>query len=67
MSEKSSKQSETIETIRTWLILFLIVLGILSYGIVTYVTVGDEGPPGWRYGAVKDVPGESPFAMEPMK
>ena len=63
----SEKGSETLEKIKTWLILLLMVLGILTYGIVTYVTIGDKGPPAWNYGAIKDVPGESPFSTEPVK
>lgn len=67
MSGKAAEKKEKLAKLRTWLIVFLMAFWILTYGIITYVTVGDKGPPGWRYGAVKDVPGESPFAMEPMK
>jgi hypothetical protein len=63
----SEKPSETFEKLKTWLIVSLIVLGILTYGIVTYLAVGDRGPPGWRFGAVRDVPGESPFSKEYVK
>jgi hypothetical protein len=67
MSEKSAEVPETFEKIRTWLIVFLMVVGILTYGIIVYVTIGDKGPPGWNYGAVSDVPGESPFSTESVK
>jgi hypothetical protein len=63
----SEKGSETVEKIKTWLIVLLMVVGILGYGIVVYVTIGDKGPPGWNYGAIPDVPGESPFSTEPVK
>ena len=63
----SEKGSETLEKIKTWLIVLLMVVGILGYGIVVYVTIGDKGPPGWNYGAIPDVPGESPFSTEPVK
>jgi len=63
----SEKGSETLEKIKTWLIVFLMVVGILGYGIVVYVTIGDKGPPEWNYGAISDVPGESPFSTEPVK
>ena len=63
----SEKGSETLEKIKTWLIVFLMVLGILGYGIVVYVAIGDRGPPDWNYGAISDVPGESPFSTEPVK
>jgi hypothetical protein len=67
MSEESRASAETLAKIKTWLIVFLIVFGILTYGIVTYVTIGDKGPPGWRYGSIRDVPGESPFSKEYVK
>ena len=63
----SEKGSETLEKIKTWLIVLLMVIGILTYGIVTYVAIGDKGPPDWDYGAIKDVPGESPFSTESVK
>jgi len=67
MSERSPEKSEPLEKLKTWLIVFLMVFGILAYGIITYISVGDKGPPGWRYGAIKDVPGESPFSKEYVK
>jgi len=63
----SEKGSETLEKIKTWLIVLLMVIGILGYGIVVYLTIGDKGPPDWDYGAIRDVPGESPFSTEPVK
>jgi len=67
MSEGTRENRERIERIKTWLIVFLMVVGILGYGIIVFLTVGDKGPPGWRYGAIADVPGESPFSTEPLK
>jgi len=67
MSENSSEKQERLERIKTWLIVLLMVVGILTYGIVVYVSIGDKGPPAWRYGAIPDVPGESPFSTEPVK
>ena len=63
----SEKGSETLEKVKTWLILLLMVIGILGYGIAVYVTIGDKGPPGWNYGAISDVPGEAPFSTEPLQ
>ncbi len=64
MSENGSEIQKPLEKIKTWLIVLLMVIGILGYGIVVYVTIGDRGPPGWNYGAIPDVPGESPFSTE---
>ena len=67
MSEKHHERRETLEKVKTWLIVFLMIFGILTYGIITFLSIGDKGPPGWRYGAIKDVPGESPFSKEYVK
>ncbi|MGW8322365.1 MAG: hypothetical protein ACWGSD_12510 [Thermodesulfobacteriota bacterium] len=61
------KGSETLEKIKTWLIILLMVFGIVTYGIVVYVTIGDKGPSAWNFGAISDAPGESPFSTEPLK
>jgi hypothetical protein len=67
MSEETRENQVRIEKVKTWLIVFLMAAGILGYGIIVYLTVGDKGPPAWRYGAIADVPGESPFSTEPLK
>jgi len=67
MREDSSKNEERLDKAKTWLIVLLMVLGILTYGIVTFLSIGDKGPPGWRYGAIRDVPGESPFSKDYVK
>lgn len=52
---------------RTWVWVFLLVTFILFKGYFTFVVVGDLGQPTWDYRPVKDVPGESPYAIyEPL-
>ena len=48
---------------RSWVILGLILAFILTKGILAFVMVGDRGQPDWAYRAVRDVPGESPYAV----
>jgi hypothetical protein len=59
MQEEIHKNS----VLATWLILALLVLFILLKGFFSFFLVGDRGPPSWDYRPVKDVPGESPYAM----
>ena len=47
----------------TWLVICLLVLVILLQGHFAYKVVGDLGQPTWDYRAVKDVPGQSPYAI----
>ena len=47
----------------TWGVIGLLVLLILAKGAFTYFFVGDLGPPTWDYRPVKDVPGQSPYAI----
>lgn len=48
---------------RSWVILGLILAFILTKGILAFVMVGDRGMPDWDFRAVRDVPGESPYAV----
>jgi hypothetical protein len=47
----------------TWGLIFLLVLFILLKGAFTFFFVGDLGPSTWDYRPVKDVPGQSPYAI----
>lgn len=67
MSQDSSDVNVGLEKLKTWIIVLLMAVGILTYGLVVYTTIGDRGTPGWSYGSVADVPGESPFSSEPLR
>jgi hypothetical protein len=47
----------------TWGMVFLLLLFILLKGAFTFFFVGDLGQPTWDYRPVKDVPGQSPYAI----
>lgn len=47
----------------TWIIVLLLVLLVLAQGVFSFLAVGDRGQPAWDYRPVKDVPGESPYAI----
>jgi hypothetical protein len=51
--------------LRGWLIPILIGLLFLGWGLAVFWTVGDKGPPAWDFGAVQDIPGQSPYSTEP--
>lgn len=59
MEETGHKES----TLVTWAVILLCVLLILIQGLFAFSVVGDRGQPDWDYRPVKDVPGESPYAM----
>lgn len=48
---------------RTWIIIVLLLLLILGKGLYAFAVVGDLGQPTWAYGTLRDVPGESPYAL----
>lgn len=51
--------------VRTWL-LVAAMLGIVFFqGWLAYTVIGDLGQPDWDYRPVRDVYGESPYAMYP--
>lgn len=47
----------------TWVVIFLLLVVILGKGLLTYFVVGDLGQPTWDLRPVRDVPGESPYAV----
>ena len=49
-------------TINTWSWICFMVGLILLKGFFTFFVVGDNGQPTWNYGAIEDVPGQSPYA-----
>ena len=59
MDQTQHKQSE----LKSWVVIFLLLVIILIQGFFAFFVVGDRGQPGWDYRPVKDVPGESPYAM----
>ncbi len=39
----------------------------LIWGLTIFFVVGDKGPPGWDFGTVQDIPGESAYSTHRMK
>ena len=59
MEQSNEKESSLI----TWLIIALLLAWILGKGFFSFFVVGDMGQPTWNYRPIKDVPGESPYAI----
>jgi hypothetical protein len=57
------KQEHEGSVLYTWLVVWLLFLLILLQGQFAFKVVGDLGQPNWDYRPVKDVPGESPYAI----
>lgn len=47
----------------TWIIVILLLLLVLAQGAFSLLVVSDLGQPDWDYRPVRDVPGESPYAI----
>jgi len=59
MSHSTTKESTWI----TWVVIVLLLAWILGKGFFSFFVVGDLGQPTWNYRPIKDVPGESPYAV----
>jgi len=59
MSHSTTKESTWI----TWVVIILLLAWILGKGFFSFFVVGDLGQPTWNYRPIKDVPGESPYAV----
>ena len=53
----------TPSILKSWLIIALLVLLIIFKGGLAIYVIGDLGQPVWDYRPMKDVPGESPYAI----
>ncbi|MBW2406441.1 MAG: hypothetical protein JRF17_03660 [Deltaproteobacteria bacterium] len=59
MSHSTTKES----TWMTWVVIVLLLAWILGKGFFSFFVVGDLGQPTWSYRPIRDVPGESPYAI----
>jgi len=65
MSKESKNRGESV--LFTYLVVWLLFLLILLQGQFAFYVVGDLGQPNWDYRPVKDVPGQSAYAIyEPL-
>ena len=62
----SKDQGPKESVLYTWLVIWLLVLLILVQGQFAFKVVGDRGQPSWDYRALKDVPGQSAYAIYPL-
>jgi len=53
--------------LRGWIIVSAIALGFVIYGLFAFFVIGDNQPPEWDFGAVKDTPGESVYSTYPYR
>lgn len=56
-------QSTEYSAGKTWTLVFLLMLFVLAKGFLALSIVGDRGQPTWDYRPVKDIPGESAYAV----
>ncbi len=64
--ERDSKAAEA-PSLSNWAVVVGIAVGFFLWGLLTYFAVGVKWPPPWDYGAVKDVPGLSPYSTDAPK
>ena len=49
--------------LKTWVVVCLLALGIVTKGFYAFFVIGDLGQPTWDYRTVSDVPSQSPYAI----
>ncbi len=55
------------QVFRGWVIVCAISAAFVLYGLFALFVVGDKGPPDWDFGAIEDVPGQSPYSTYPYR
>jgi hypothetical protein len=61
MDKQFSEQKEKAP-FRSWLLPIAIAVLFFFWGMLIFFMVGDKGPPGWNFGTVEDIPGQSPYS-----
>jgi hypothetical protein len=72
MEETTKRSTEDQDQYRTplwrgWIIVLAIAAVFVIYGLFAFFVIGDNQPPDWDFGAVKDVPGESVYSTYPYR
>jgi hypothetical protein len=57
-------QEKKESTAKSWIVVLSIALFFFLWGLFIFYTVGVGWPPGWRYGVVPDVPGQSVYSVQ---
>jgi hypothetical protein len=57
-------ESTTKSRVLTWAVLVTVAGVIVLWGLFHYFAIGDHGRPERTFGAVPDVPGESPYSTD---
>ncbi len=65
--EVASERHLKRQVLQGWVIVCAMSVAFVLYGLFALFVVGDKGPPGWDFGAVEDVPGQSPYAAYPYR
>ena len=65
MNLKEIDRQEGGKNWKAWFIVCTLAVLFFIYGMFMYFFVGDKGPPGWDFGAVEDIPGQSVYSTHP--
>ncbi|MGD0233643.1 MAG: hypothetical protein ABSC55_03790 [Syntrophorhabdales bacterium] len=60
---REEKNDERWVDLKGWFYVCGLALFFLLYGLFMFYMIGDKGPPGWDFGIVEDIPGESVYSM----
>ncbi len=67
MGEESQKGTQNLIEEKAsigWAVVFGLAIFFLLWGLLIFWTVGEKGPPGWDFGAMPDIPGQSPYSTQ---
>jgi len=56
-------EAHTESELKTWITILCCLVIVFVQGLFAFFAVGNLGQPSWDYRPVKDVPGESPYAV----
>ncbi len=62
MDHKDISPEDFKTDLRSWIVVLAIAGSFLLWGLFIFKNVGNKGQPGWDFGVVADIPGESTYS-----
>ena len=65
--DSPEREDSRRETLRGLGLAMAMAVFFCCWGLMIFFSVGEKGPPSWDFGAIQDIPGQSPYSTHQIK